>query len=182
MNVINLLSGPGCGKSTTAAGLFHKMKLMGLNVELVTEYIKGAVFEGRTNIFNDQIYIFAKQHRRQFILQKECDWVITDSPILLSAVYAPENYYPSFESLVLEAYYQYNNFNFFIERKKKYVNLGRRETKEEAIAIDKRILKFLDKHKLPFIRVTGDDWTHENVLHGIDRTLGWTLYNKVKNE
>ena len=64
MKVINLFGGPGVGKSTTASGLFYEMKKARLEVELVTEYAKDAVWEGRTSLLDDQIYIFAKQQRR----------------------------------------------------------------------------------------------------------------------
>lgn len=42
-SVINLIGGPGSGKSTTAAGLFFRMKSMGVRCELVTEYAKELV-------------------------------------------------------------------------------------------------------------------------------------------
>ena len=45
MKVINLFAGPGAGKSTTAAGLFHLMKIAGMNVELVTEFSRSWVVE-----------------------------------------------------------------------------------------------------------------------------------------
>jgi adenylate kinase family enzyme len=64
MKVINLFGGPGSGKSTLAAGLFERMKIQGLSVELVTEYAKDMVWERRGNILDDQLYILAKQHRR----------------------------------------------------------------------------------------------------------------------
>ncbi len=47
LKVINLWAGPGAGKSTTAAGLFNLMKIRGYNVELVTEFAKEMVYEGR---------------------------------------------------------------------------------------------------------------------------------------
>ena len=64
MQIVNLFGGPGSGKSTTAAGLFYEVKKLKLNVELVTEYAKDAVWEKRHNLLDDQIYIFAKQQRR----------------------------------------------------------------------------------------------------------------------
>ena len=45
MKVINLFAGPGTGKSTTAAGLFYKMKSKGYMVELVTEFAKDLVYQ-----------------------------------------------------------------------------------------------------------------------------------------
>jgi len=45
MKVINLFGGPGCGKSTAAAGLFHLMKSNHMSVELVNEFAKEIVWE-----------------------------------------------------------------------------------------------------------------------------------------
>ena len=38
--VINLFGGPGCGKSTGAAYVFSKLKMLGVNAELTSEYAK----------------------------------------------------------------------------------------------------------------------------------------------
>ena len=40
--VVNLFGGPGVGKSTLRAGVFHKLKLKLLNVEEVIEFVKGS--------------------------------------------------------------------------------------------------------------------------------------------
>ena len=47
--VINLLGGPGCGKSTVAAGIFHQLKSLGYSTELVTEYVKDIVYDKLAN-------------------------------------------------------------------------------------------------------------------------------------
>lgn len=154
MKVINLLGGPGCGKSTTASGLFYYMKLKGLKVELVREYVKDAVYEER-NIFDDQVYIFAKQNRRQAILKDKVDWIVTDSPLLLSAVYAPVNYYKSFPLLCIQAFEEYDNYNFFIQRNKPYSTQGRYHTYEQALETDKKVIKMMEEYNMPFINVLG---------------------------
>lgn len=155
LRVINLLGGPGLGKSTTAAGLFWMMKTQEFRVELVREYIKDAVYEKR-NLFDDQIYIFGKQNRRQHILRNEVEWIITDSPLLLSAVYAPKNYYPAFQNLCLQAFESYDNINFLLTRVKQYVNLGRDQTEQEARKIDRRVERFMDEEEIRFHRIDGD--------------------------
>lgn len=53
--IINLIGGPGSGKSTTAAGLFYKLKKLGYNCEMSLEFAKDKVMD-------DQIYIFGKQY------------------------------------------------------------------------------------------------------------------------
>ncbi len=43
--VVNLLGGPGSGKSTTAADVFARLKWQDINCELVTEFAKDLVWE-----------------------------------------------------------------------------------------------------------------------------------------
>ena len=86
MKVINLFGGPGSGKSTTAAALFSNLKRLDFKCELVTEYAKDVEYEGRSNIFEDQLYITAKQNRRLKRLQDyhiSLDYAITDCSLLL---------------------------------------------------------------------------------------------------
>jgi ATP:corrinoid adenosyltransferase len=89
--VINMFGGSGIGKSTTAAGLYHQMKLQGLNVELVREYVKGWAWAGTKVNTYDQVYIFGKQARSEYMLYGKVDYIVTDSPILLSPIY--DRYY-----------------------------------------------------------------------------------------
>jgi len=168
--VINLFAGPGAGKSTTASGLFYKMKLMGLKVELVREYVKDMVYEER-DILTDQLYIFGKQQRRQKILNGNVDWIVTDSPIILSAVYAPEVYYNSFQPLCLEVFNTYNNYNFFINRKKEYLQLGRTQTEQEARDIDYRVLDYLEDKNLKYVVVDGDEDVVDTILNKLNRHI-----------
>jgi len=92
MKLINLWGGPGTGKSTTAAGLFSLMKLKGYDVELVPEYAKDLTWEGHHNKLADQNYVFAKQHRRiARLVEHDLDYVITDSPLLFTIYYMPED-------------------------------------------------------------------------------------------
>ena len=66
--VINLYGGPGTGKSTTAAHVFALLKQRDVNAELVREYAKDIVWEGRTHllsgVFPYQLVIFSKQNKR----------------------------------------------------------------------------------------------------------------------
>ena len=43
--VINLFGGPGVGKSTMCASIFSKLKILGFECEMATEYVKDIVFE-----------------------------------------------------------------------------------------------------------------------------------------
>lgn len=155
MKIINLFAGPGSGKSTTAAGLFYLMKSNQYNVELITEYAKDLTWENRSRTLDNQIYVFAKQYHRIFRLTDKVEWVITDSPILLSLVYAkqvPE----SFKQLVLDTWKSQNNISFFINRLKAYSIVGRSQTKDESIQIDNQIKEVLKQHKIIYKQINGD--------------------------
>jgi tRNA uridine 5-carbamoylmethylation protein Kti12 len=139
MKVINLWGSPGAGKSTTAAGLFYKMKTAGYNVELVTEYVKDAVWDERTNLFKDQLYLLAQQNRRLERLRGKVDYAISDSPLLLVLAYSPKDYYNSFNGIVLDIWNSYDNYNYRLHRKHKYINEGRIHTEAEADLVDLKI-------------------------------------------
>ena len=57
---INFFGAPGSGKSTLSAIVFAKLKMMGVNCELVTEFAKDKVWEKNNEALSNQIYIFAK--------------------------------------------------------------------------------------------------------------------------
>lgn len=155
MKVINLFGAPGAGKSTCAAGLFHEMKSRGYEVELVTEFAKDLTWARRQNELRDQLYILAKQNHRMEILKQQVDFVITDSPLLLSLIYTPENYHKSFKPFVIELFKSYDNFNVFLHRVKKYNPKGRNQTKEESDEIAKRVLNVLKYNNCELIEMNG---------------------------
>ena len=58
MVAVNLFSGPCSGKSTGAAWIFAKLKMAGVNVELVTEFAKDKVWERNEKALANQAYVF----------------------------------------------------------------------------------------------------------------------------
>ena len=166
MKVINLFGGPGTGKSTTAAGLFHLMKLQSMEVELVTEYAKYLVWAQRNNMFTEQDYIFAKQNHRLRILQNKVDWAITDSPLILGQFYMPDGFpgKDHFVNFMHDVYDSYENINIFLVREKAYNPNGRNQTEDEAKQIDQQILDMLGAQKREFLMVVANDKAPEIIL------------------
>jgi hypothetical protein len=166
MKVINLYSGPGCGKSTTAAGLFYEMKKMHLNVELVTEYAKDVTWEKRLNLLEDHIYIFAKQQRRiSRLLDHNIEYVITDSPIPLGLCYVKdgtlsENFY----NLVMEVFNKYENYNYLLRRNVAYNPVGRNQTEDEAKEFDKKTTNLLKTYNIPYEEIIGGEPAVDTIL------------------
>ena len=165
LKVINLFGGPGSSKSTSAAGLFFKMKMQGYSVELVTELAKEITWEGHQNLLSDQLFLFANQNRRLERLRGNVDYVITDCPILLGLAYTPDNYYQSFSKLVKEVFDSYQNLNFFVKRDKPYVNAGRNQTEEEANQVSSKVKQLLyDNLNFNFFEVLGNSNAPDEIL------------------
>ena len=153
MKVINVIAGPGAGKSTLASGLYHEAKRRGWSVELVTEVAKDLVWEGRHCALSNQAYVFGRQIQRLHRLIGQVDYVITDSPILLSAIYAPEDYPKEWEQVVVELWKHYENFVGFLGRGPWFDDRGRVHSLEDSLEVDRRIAVLLAKHNITYTQV-----------------------------
>lgn len=142
--VINLFGGPSSGKSTTAAQLFSYLKLNKLEAELATEYAKDKVWQGNISTFEDQFYVSAKQHNRVFCLAGNVEYVVTDSPVLMSANYAhPDD--KALKDLIVDRHHQYNNVNIWVNRDEStYSENGRLQTLQQSKEIDKKIKSWVN--------------------------------------
>jgi len=164
--IINLLGGAGTGKSTTAAGLFYKMKLANILVEIVPEYIKGWAWERRNITSIDQLYITTKQMRFESILVDQTDWMICESPILLCPVYEAFYSKNKSEGLIERIVPRFmlkmfNNgcfyHNYMLKRTKPYVKAGRFQTEAEANEVDALIEEWMVEHDIAFKKVDVGD-------------------------
>lgn len=162
MKVINLYGGPGSGKSTGAAYVFARLKMAGVNCELVNEFAKQLVWEDRQKAFTDQFYIFAKQHHRLHIINGEVDVAIVDSPLLLNILYGrvnnncPECFY----ELVRHANSKFDNLNFFIDRVKSYNPVGRQQGEAEANILAIQLERMLANVPLHFVEGNHQGYDH----------------------
>ncbi len=157
MKVINFFGGPGSGKSTAAAGLFYTMKKEKYNVELVTEFAKDLVYEENHKALSEQNYVFANQEYRLSKLKDKVDYVITDSPLILSLIYV-KDYPHSFHTFCVDMFDTYQNTNIVIKRNHDYVDIGRMQTETEAKELDRDILHYLREYHYRYkIYYAGDD-------------------------
>ena len=140
--VINLFAGPGAGKSTGATYIFSKLKMAGIDAEYISEFAKDKVWEENDLVFKNQFYITGKQAWKIARCNGKVAVAITDSPILLGAMYCEDN--PELIPAIKYEFKKYNNINFFIERVKEYNPNGRNQTLDEAKMIDRETIKFLD--------------------------------------
>lgn len=159
--VINFYGGPCSGKSTAAAGLFYKMKLLNYSVELTDEFAKECVWEGNVPMLKDQLWILAHQHRKILRLVGKVDYIITDSPVLLSPIYREVYEGPLYSNLIdklaLECYNMYDNINFMLSRPRNFDPNGRAQNEVESVRIDLEIVDQFKRLDIPYIQIEGSD-------------------------
>ena len=165
--IINLFGGPGSGKSTITSGLFYELKKRNISCDNPYEFPKQVAWEDNKSQITDQLYIFANQHRGIVRSYGKVDFIILDSPILLSLAYKngydkgyPASLYgESFDKMVFDVYNQYTNINFLLNRdSEKYQTDGRFQTQTESSIFHNRIKNILDDHDLTYfnMEVNGD--------------------------
>lgn len=178
MRVINIFGSPGSGKSTTAAGLFYTMKIAGYKVELAWEAAKDLVYENRMQALQNQTYVFGDQVQRLERLRGKVDWVVTDSPIILSSIYAPTDYPESFHALVWDLWRRYDNHCFLMERVNEYEDYGRYHDEGQSQEIDRRIRGWLDARQQKFSVVEGRPDAPKKIASELDLDLR-QYYNQL---
>lgn len=154
--VINIFGGPGAGKSSQAAGVYHLLKLDGINCELVREYVKHWAWQGKIPNKFEQYYITGKQTYGENRLYGKVDVIVTDSPLLLGSFY--EQYYhqtnmvgssiKEFLKLASESGVDYHNY--LIRRNKTFDPNGRYSDEEESKKIDELLVEFLNKENINY--------------------------------
>lgn len=149
--VVNLLAGPGSGKSTAMAGIFSKLKLKEVVCEMAPEFAKDLVWDERFGEFDNQVYLLGNQIQRLRRLEKKVDVIITDAPLLLTLVYNKED--PALNQVALNEFLRYSNVNYFLVRQKKYSEIGRIHKEEEAHALDVAIENMLKDNNISFNKV-----------------------------
>lgn len=164
--VINLYGGSGVGKSTVAALLFARMKMQGLHVELVREYVKLWAWGGRKVRQEDQIYLLGKQSAYESMLYGKVDYIVTDSPVLLAGMYAEWHngadgkYVTRAANSFIEQARRNSGVsirNYLLERQGVFDPRGRWETAEEAERFDQFLEEGLEANGYNYDLVSGSE-------------------------
>jgi hypothetical protein len=172
--VINLYSGPGGGKSSIAAGLLYELKRKHINCDAPYEFPKLLAWDENHSAIKDQLYVIANQHRGIVKSWGKVDYIIMDSPILLSLVYKsyydgieyPSNLYTeSFDKMVLDIHSKYDNLNIVLKRGNGgYNEKERYQSLEKSIQLDYLIQKMLDDNGIQYTEIEIGDNTVSDIL------------------
>jgi hypothetical protein len=165
--VVNHWSGPGAGKSTSATGAFSRLKALGVNAEYVSEVAKDYCWAGRP--VDNQVLILGEQYERVYRAASKTDVILTDSPILLSAIYNKRNpiYVPSLGQVALELRNQFDNLDIFIKRAKPYNPVGRFQNEEQARIIDDETREMLGHYGIAYQEVPGSEDGIEQIVKAV---------------
>lgn len=171
--ICNFFGAPGCGKSTLAAYCFAKLKMMGVNCELVTEFAKDKVWEKNNEALSNQIYIFAKQYYRITRCAEKVDVILTDSPLLLSPFYNKDpDIDEPLKEIVFKINSKYDNLNYLLKRVKKYNPVGRLQSEAESNDYGIRIKDLLKSFNVQYTQIDGDLMSADIVVQNVIEHLG----------
>jgi len=147
--IINFISGPGVGKSVMTSDLFVKMKCSEYNCEIVPEYAKSLVWTNQQELLNDQYNISYNQYLLFRSINNNVDYIITDGSLIHGLAYNILNKHNVSDqkrthNSILKWFHEFDNINIFLTRNKniKHETIGRNESEDEAIRVDK-ILEFV---------------------------------------
>ncbi len=176
--VVNLWAGPGTGKSTNAALVFGKLKVAGIETELVHEYAKDLTWEGRTTVLGRQSYVMAKQQHHIERVLGQVEVIVTDSPLPFGIIYKGNDYSTHLEKHIIQVWRRWWNLNIFLRRNTShhpYVEGGRSQTLEEAQALDVRIgelMERLDPHDHIVHEIQEGEKTADNIVFDVLCAIG----------
>ena len=170
--VVNIIGGPGTGKSILASEVFSKLKRDGVTCDVAWEYIKRKLREKALKVVQSQLYLFGKQQFQLFTMKDEVEVVITDAPLLLFSYY-DKTRCPYLRDMVINEYNKYNNLLYFIERdlSVEYETEGRYQDLEGAKEVDIELRKFLDDNNIQY-----------KLIKGIGSNSLETITNDIKNK
>jgi hypothetical protein len=180
--IVNIIGGPGVGKSMLACLLFIKLKELGKTVEITFEYAKTLVWNRDFETLNNQYWVSSQQAK---ILNSMCgnvDFVIIDSSLFSGLYYNqtnPDNTsnVEKTKDMILKEFNKFSNINIFVKRGQQigYEQEGRIQTLEESNEVQKGIECLLEQHNIPHIT-----YTSKLFFPGVEELLGYILQESQK--
>ena len=160
--VINIIGGPGCGKSMFSAAIVLHLYLHGKTVETIPDHAKALVWQRNFEVLKNQYFIAQRQFEMLNLLDGQVQFLMTESS-LPQMLYYNESYEPNIcdvhktRAQILEWHRMHDNINILVERsEKRYVRAGRFQEEEQARAIDLGMRDLLDREGIPYTTMPPD--------------------------
>lgn len=170
--IVNLYGAPSSGKSSAAAALFSVMKSVLIqelfkvepcgaqSVEMVSEYAKELAWQGIHITKEMQQSIADVQMERERRLLGKVDYIITDSPVVLSPFYEQIYHETQSTKSAINTYISnrrengHMSINFMLDRVTPYNPEGRYETEEESDQVGGMLRSYLRSWNIDCINVS----------------------------
>ena len=175
--LINLFGGPGIGKSGISAGLTYELKKRHISCNNPYEFPKRLAWDNNIPAIQDQLYVFANQHRGIAESFGKVDYIVIDSPILFSTIYhtyytegyPAEFYGEEFHKFVIHLHKQYTSINILLERGDTVHNDGERfQNLKQSLEIDSLCKKILEDNDEIYHTIKVDEFAVEKILTLLD--------------
>jgi hypothetical protein len=170
--IINLIAGPGSGKSTVAAGLFNYLKIKGFYCELISEVTKDLTYS-RSRTINNQLFVCASQYNEIFKVLDYWDSIgkkgiiITDSPIIIGLSFYEFStgvFDKNLRNMIFSKFLPSSNKDFIFKNINIFLNnsniiydpVGRNETESESKEINFMIENLLKNNKISYKNLNTD--------------------------
>ena len=165
--IINLFAGPSAGKSSVAGSLLSELKKRHIPADAPYEFPKVLAWDKNYPAIKDQLYVIGNQHRGISRSYGNVDYIIVDSPILLSLIYKnfyeeepiyPGSFYDeTFDNFIISLHKKYDNLNIFLERdEERFEDEGRYQNLEESKFIDQKLHQLLQENDIKYHTVHVD--------------------------
>lgn len=168
--VVNLFGVPSAGKSTGAAYIFSRLKMEGINAELITEFAKDKVWENNEEAFkpDNQCYMFGEQFYKMSRCRDKVEVLVTDSPLPLSILYNRSKILgKAFHDTVMDCFNSFNNVSYLLLRDKPYNPKGRIQTEAESDALQNPLYSLLNDYNINYTELKGNVDNYDSIVDTI---------------
>lgn len=154
--IVNIIGGPGVGKSTIYSFTYAKMKTRGYSIEQVQEVAKKLVWAENFEELNNQYHVTMQQYRELNSVYGKVKFVITDGSLIHGIYYNRHNVAnvsnrEVTEAKIVELYSKFNNINILLTRGNfPYEQAGRIQNPIEARHVDEELLSILSQYDISY--------------------------------
>lgn len=161
--VINIIGGPGCGKSLFTSAIVLNFHLRGKTVETVPDHAKSLVWQHHYEGLRNQYALAQDQFNMLSVMDGQVQFLVTECS-LPQLMFYNETYADNIcdvgktHQQILDWYGQFNNVNVLVKRNpdRRYARAGRLQDENQAMEADQAIKDMLDREGIAYTELVAD--------------------------
>lgn len=172
--VINIVGGPGCGKSLFKSTIVLNLLVRHHTVETVPDFAKILVWQQDFESLKNQYAIAQRQFEMLNVLDGQVEFIVTEGSLPQLLFY--NEYYEDnvcdvgkTRTQILDWYHQHNNINVMVRRgdEARYTQAGRLQNEEAAQEVDRGLRDTLTREGIKYTLLEPD----VKAIHAFAATL-----------